>query len=113
MLSIRHTCLLVALLAALGVAGCQKKDPAVEAAKGMSSATDQTQQAKVAAPTGDVVPKATDSAAPAEGMPGADKTGQGKAPAEVGTAASGAPPYTLNSAPEGNPAPQKGEPPKK
>jgi len=40
-------------------------------------------------------------------MPQNEKTG-GKEQSTVGTAASGAPPYSMQSAPEGNPAPSQG-----
>ncbi len=74
---------------------------------GMSSKTDQTTQAATPAPAGDATPKAIDSSTKSS-VASDEKTGQTSDTRQVGTAAAGSPPYTLNAAPEGNPAPQQG-----
>jgi hypothetical protein len=82
---------------ALVLGGCGQRDAT-------PSEPQATSQATVPPPPGDSTPKAVDSgtrtAVETNEKPAAQST--------VGTAASGAPPYTLNGAPEGNPAPSKG-----
>ena len=91
---------LIPMLASLGA--CSK-----EASTGTSTTTSST--ATVAAPPGDSTPTAADTM-PAPAMPQNEKTGA-STPSTVGTASSGAPPYSLQSAPEGNPAPSQGSKP--
>jgi hypothetical protein len=99
-----------ALLTTLLIAGC---DSAVNP-QTASVPTDRTEQPTVPPPPGDSTPKAIDSgtrvASQANEKPGASGAAS---QSTVGTAASGAPPYTLQGAPEGNPSPAVGEPPKK
>ncbi len=93
-----------ALLCASGaLAGCSQKEAAPPAANAASTTT----QATVPPPPGDSTPKPAESAvrAVAEGN---EKTGASGPQTTVGSAAAGAPPYTLNSAPEGNQAPSQG-----
>ncbi len=95
---------LAVMLATLGACG---KEPRTSAST--SAATTTTSTAIVPAPVGDSTPKAADTmAAPA--MPQNEKTGSTE-PSTVGTAASGAPPYSMQGAPEGNPAPSQGSKP--
>ena len=63
-----------------------------------------TSQSTVPPPPGDSTPKAADSGTRNAVESNEKSTSQ----STVGTAASGAPPYTLNGAPEGNPAPAQG-----
>ena len=83
------------------IGGCGKE-------KYTSTATTTTAPSAptVPAPAGDSTPKPADTMA-APVMPQNEKTG-GKEQSTVGTAASGAPPYSMQSAPEGNPAPSQG-----
>ncbi len=94
--------LLLALLSACG----RHDDP-----KTAGIPTDQTSQPTTPPPAGDSTPKAADpqTATAAPATEDASRTSQ----STVGSAASGAPPYTLGSAPEGNKAPKDGDPPKK
>jgi hypothetical protein len=100
-----------ALLATLCITACDKAVNSQTA----GVPTDQTAQSTTPPPPGDSTPKAADSqtraASEANEKPGA--TGAGGSQTTVGTAASGAPPYTLQGAPEGNPSPKGGEAPKK
>ncbi len=97
---------LAALAPMLAVFGACSKDPAAST----STATPASSStATVAAPPGDSTPKPADSmAAPA--MPQNEKTTSAN-PSTVGTASSGAPPYSLQGAPEGNPATSQGSKP--
>ena len=88
---------LAPMFASLGACG-------KEASTGASTTTPDT--ATVPAPPGDSVPKAVETM-PAPAMSQNEKT-DASTPSTVGTAASGAPPYSLQSAPEGNPAPSQG-----
>jgi hypothetical protein len=102
----------VATLATVALLGaCGKPDPNKATA---AVPTDQTSQTATPPPPGDSTPKAADSstrsASEANEKPGGSGPGQ---QSTVGTAASGAPPYTLQGAPEGNQAPKGGEAPKK
>lgn len=87
------------------VAGCGKSSDATPAAPAASSA-----QGTVPPPPGDSTPKAADATTRQAVEGNNEKTGNpgGSAQSTVGTAASGAPPYSLNSAPEGNTAPSQG-----
>ena len=84
---------------ALLLAGCGQRD-----ATPRTETPPTTSQTTVAPPPGDSTPKAADagtrSAVETNEKPGTQST--------VGTAAAGAPPYTLNGAPEGNTAPSQG-----
>lgn len=64
-----------------------------------------TTGAVVPAPPGDSTPKAIDSNA-STAMPGNEKSGTTGGPAQstTGSAASGLPPYSMQSGPEGNPS---------
>ena len=87
---------LIPLLASLGACGKVAS----------TSATTTSSTATVPAPPGDSTPKPADTmAVPA--MPQNERTGTNN-PSTVGTASSGSPPYTMQSAPEGNPAPSQG-----
>jgi hypothetical protein len=102
----------VATLATAALLGaCGKPDPNKAAS---AVPTDQTSQTATPPPPGDSTPKPADSstrsAAEANEKPAGSAAGQ---QSTVGTAASGAPPYTLQGAPEGNQAPKGGEAPKK
>ncbi len=101
---------MIAVGAAIVLAGCGGSDAPRPTT---TAATDLTSQPVVPPPPGDSTPKAIDSGArvAAEGTDSASRTSGGQS--TVGTAASGAPPYTLNSAPEGNKAPMDGAAPKK
>jgi hypothetical protein len=104
---------LAALCGALLVGGCQKQDAPVPTPKTASIPTDETRQTVTAPPPGDSTPKAADENTEVKSE-ATDAAGRsGGAQSTVGTAASGAPPYTLGSAPEGNKAPQGGNAPKK
>ncbi len=98
-----HVVVLGTVMAVIGA--CSKES-------GTSTGTDATttsSTATVPAPAGDSTPKAADTmAAPA--MPQNEKTGS-TTPSTVGTASSGAPPYSMQGAPEGNPAPSQGSKP--
>lgn len=65
------------------------------------------QAATVPPPSGDSTPVPVDSDKRVAAQ-GNEKTGSAGEQTTVGTAAAGAPPYTLNSAPEGNQAPSQG-----
>ena len=91
---------LATMLALLGACG-------KEASTGANTATPDT--ATVPAPPGDSTPKAVETM-PAPAVSQNEKT-DASAPSTVGTAASGAPPYSLQSAPEGNPPPSQGSKP--
>ena len=90
-------CVTLTALAML-LAGCGQRDATPRAD------AQPTSQTTVPPPPGDSTPKAADSgtrsAVETNEKPGAQST--------VGTAASGAPPYTLNGAPEGNTTPSQG-----
>lgn len=85
------------------LAACSQK----EAAPPSANASSTTAQAPVPPPPGDSTPKPAESTvrAVAEGN---EKTGASGPQTTVGSAAAGAPPYTLNGAPEGNQAPAQG-----
>lgn len=90
----------VAVAPALALLGACGK----EADSGTNPTTSSTPA--VPAPPGDSAPKPADTmTAPAVSQN--EKTDP-SAPSTVGTAASGAPPYSLQSAPEGNPPPSQG-----
>ena len=88
------------LLAMTLLAGCDRS-PETRTASLPTAGT-------VPPPPGDSTPKPVDSETRKAVEGGNEKTGGSNTPSTVGTAASGAPPYTLNSAPEGNTAPQQG-----
>ncbi len=93
---------LVPMLASIGACG---KAPATNTSSA-TTATTTSSTPTVPAPSGDSTPKPADTmAAPA--MPQNEKTGS-TTPSTVGTASSGAPPYSMQGAPEGNPAPSQG-----
>ena len=93
---------LIPALAAIG--GCGK-----EQYTSTATTTTATPAPTVPSPSGDSTPKPADTmAAPA--MPQNEKTGATN-PSMVGTASSGAPPYSMQGAPEGNPAPSQGTKP--
>ena len=106
--SLPAAALAVLCLAALGACDKPASVKAVDPAS-----TDQTAQSTTPPPSGDSTPKAADNAtrSASEGTEQASRSSGSQS--TVGTAASGAPPYSLNSAPEGNPAPKNGEPPRK
>ena len=101
MLTHKSQACLTLLVSALLLAGCGQRDA--------TPTTDvpPTSQGTIPPPPGDSTPKPADSntrsAVEANENAGSQST--------VGTAASGAPPYTLNSAPEGNTAPSQGSKP--
>lgn len=99
--------------AMLGLAGCGDKDT-VRVPANDTATTHVEAKAVVPPPPGDATPKPADETT-RQANEGNEKTGNpgGSDQSTVGTAASGAPPYTLNGAPEGNKAPKDGEPPKK
>ena len=98
---------LAVALASSFASGCGKRDDASSSAASSASSS-TTPQATTPAPAGDSTPKAAD-AETRQAVGANEKTGNaGSQQSNVGTAASGAPPYTLNSAPEGNPAPSQG-----
>jgi len=100
---------LVATCAVL--AACSKQ----ETVPGNGTATTNiVQQPVVPPPPGDITPKPADEQTrqAAEANEGTGNRG-GSGQSTVGSAASGAPPYTLNGAPEGNTAPKGGDAPKK
>lgn len=70
-----------------------------------------TSQATVPPPPGDSTPIAVDSGT-RTAVEANEKPSAPGSQATVGTAASGAPPYTMGSAPEGNRAPSQGSPAK-
>jgi hypothetical protein len=96
--------------------GCSKPDsnPATKDVK-----VDTTSQPAEAPPPGDSTPKAADSSTRSASEGSNEKTGGSGTGSQstVGTAASGAPPYTVGGAPEGNQASgqgtKSGEPAKK
>lgn len=97
---------LMPALAAIG--GCGKEQYTSSATTTTPAAT-ATPAPTVPAPPGDSTPKPADTmAAPA--MPQNEKTGT-KDQSTTGTASSGAPPYSMQGAPEGNPAPSQGTKP--
>ncbi len=108
-----HIRLIVAFAMLGGLGGCGNKDAAPVPANDTAT-THVEAQAVVPPPPGDATPKPADETtrAAAEGNEKSGNPG-GSAQSTVGTAASGAPPYTLNGAPEANKAPNSGEPPKK
>lgn len=103
---------IAALLIGVAFFGCTRhdQDPLKATA---NLPTDQTSQPTVQAPAGDSTPKPADSDT-RSASESTDATSRSpSAQSTVGTAAAGAPPYTLNGAPEGNKAPKDGEAPKK
>ncbi len=115
MRSMNPTTLMVAttLSTVLLLNGCGKKDsppqPQVDAT------TNIVPQATVPAPPGDATPKPADTTTRQAVEGNNEKTGNpgDSSQSTVGSAASGAPPYTLNGAPEGNAAPKGGDAPRK
>ena len=102
MQTIRHPLMLITLVAAATtVAGCGQRDATPTTQVAPSS------QATVPPPPGDSTPKAADSGT-RSAVEANEKPSASGSQSTVGTAASGAPPYTLNGAPEGNPAPSQG-----
>ena len=96
---------LAPLLAVLGACG---KHPATSSSSS-TSATTTSSTGTVPAPSGDSTPKPADTMAAPVAQPN-EKTG-GTTQSTIGTAASGAPPYSVQGAPEGNPAPSQGTKP--
>ena len=93
--------------ASSSLTGCGKRDDAASATPSTASSS-TTAQATTPAPAGDSTPKAADTET-RQAVGANEKTAGGSSQqSNVGTAASGAPPYTLNSAPEGNQAPSQG-----
>ena len=88
------------LLAMTMLAGCNRSQETATA----SLPTAGT----VPPPPGDSTPKPVDSDTRKAVEGNNEKTGASSTQSTVGTAASGAPPYTMNGAPEGNAAPQQG-----
>ena len=102
MQSFRTPLIVVTLVAAAAVlAGCGPREtaPTAEVAP--------TSQTTVPPPPGDSTPKAADSGT-RTAVEANEKPSAPGSQSTVGTAASGAPPYTLNGAPEGNTAPSQG-----
>lgn len=99
-------CAGLALAGASALTACSKTDNATSAPSASATSSDR---ATVPPPPGNSTPKAADSTTRAA-VESNEKTGSGGAGQQstVGTAASGAPPYTLNGAPEGNPTPAQG-----
>lgn len=93
---------LAVLCASGGLTACSQKEAAPPAASASTSS-----QATVPPPPGDSTPKPAESTARAVAEAN-EKTGASGPQSTVGSAAAGAPPYTLNSAPEGNQAPAQG-----
>lgn len=92
----------ISIVAASGsLVACTQRD-AIPAPPRSASAS-----ATVPPPPGDSTPTPVDSDKRAAAQ-GNEKTGASGPQSTVGTAAAGAPPYTLNSAPEGNQAPSQG-----
>ncbi len=105
--AIRARAIGTALLVTLCIAACDKGvNPQTAGVP-----TDQTSQPTAPPPPGDSTPKAADSQSRVASEAN-EKPGTGSQ-TTVGTAASGAPPYTLQGAPEGNPAPKGGDAPNK
>ncbi len=94
---------LTILGAATLLSGCSKPEGTPTA----STASTSPGQATVPPPPGDSTPKAADSST-RQAMENNEHTSGKAQQSTVGTAASGAPPYTLNGAPEGNTAPSQG-----
>ena len=92
---------LTLLTASVLLTACGKQD-----ATPVASTTSAT-QATVPPPPGDSTPTPADSNTRAVAQ-GNEKTGASGAQTTVGSAAAGAPPHSLNSAPEGNQAPSQG-----
>jgi hypothetical protein len=92
-----------ALGAALVVGGCGK-ETSPPAPKTANVPTDVTAQTATPAPPGDSTPAPAKDDVKVE----ANESGKSGSQSTVGTAASGAPPETQQSAPEGNPAPKGG-----
>jgi hypothetical protein len=97
---------MAALCAALIAGGCEKQS-APPAPKTANIATDETPQAHTPAPPGDSTPTPAQEGGPSAA--GGNEKGQSGTQSTVGTSASGAPPETQQSAPEGNPAPKGGD----
>ncbi len=100
---------LVAAVAMLSACSKQETVPGNDTAT-----TSIVQQPVVPPPPGDSTPKAADETA-RQASEANESTGAkgGSSQSTVGTAASGAPPYTVNGAPEGNVAPKAGDVPQK
>lgn len=95
---------LAAATVALAACGPREAKPTTEVST--------TSQATVPPPPGDSTPKAVDSGT-RTAVEVNEKASAPGSQATVGTAASGAPPYTMGSAPEGNQAPAQGSAAKK
>ena len=91
------------VLTAIG--GCGKE----QTSSTSTTTTSSTSQPTIPAPPGDSTPKPADTMA-SPTMPQNEKT-TSTTPATTGTASSGAPPYSMQGAPEGNPAPSQGTKP--
>jgi hypothetical protein len=110
----RYTVCALGVAAALLLLGaCSRSDDGRAVSTSSAASTDQTAQAKTPPPAGDSTPKPADSDTRAASQGTEQASRSSSSQSTVGTAASGAPPYTLNGAPEGNKAPKDGEPPKK
>ncbi len=103
---------LAALLIGATFFGCSRPD--ADPLKATANLpTDETRQATTPPPPGDSTPKPADEQTRTASQATDATSRSPDAQSTVGSAAAGAPPYTLNGAPEGNPAPKGGEPPKK
>ena len=90
------------LCASAMLTACSRKETAPPA-----PVASTTSQATVPPPPGDSTPKPAEATARAAAEAN-EKTGAAGRQTTVGSAAAGAPPYTLNGAPEGNQAPAQG-----